>query len=252
MAKIKSEIERRVGIQSLLRYHHILKVYYKKSIEYGQKIEVFHYDRVKYSFRNKSARTYERNQADGRRGDSVARARNAVYRLVEGNVGRHGNFQPIFLTLTFKKNIVSIRRANNLFKDFTKRLNYRLGTKIKYIVVPEFQKRGAVHYHIVYFNLPYIDKAEIQRIWGHGFTRIETVRKVRDMGAYLSKYLSKSMFDNRLYGEKAYFCSRGLLRPKETFGGYEVDKIIEEAIIKTSRKFNRNNCTYTIYEKAKG
>ena len=61
---------------------------------------------------------------------------------------------------------------------------------VRYVWVSELQKRGAVHYHIIFWlpigiTLPKPDK---QGWWPHGHTRIEWVKRPV---AYLAKYLSK-------------------------------------------------------------
>ena len=53
-----------------------------------------------------------------------------------------------FITLTFKENLKDISIANKKFNSFVS--NVRKKKKdFKYIAVPEFQKRGAVHYHLL-------------------------------------------------------------------------------------------------------
>ncbi|MGX7112794.1 rolling circle replication-associated protein [Gemella cuniculi] len=57
-----------------------------------------------------------------------------------------------FMTLTFK--IQDTDFSNNEFTNFIKRLNYKLRevkkTMLKYIAVWEKQKRGAIHYRIIF------------------------------------------------------------------------------------------------------
>jgi hypothetical protein len=55
------------------------------------------------------------------------------------------------------------------------RLNYHIGHALKYVSVVEFQKRGAVHYHAVFFNLPFIVNDELAAIWSHGFIKINAI-----------------------------------------------------------------------------
>lgn len=69
---------------------------------------------------------------------------------------------------------------------------------IRYVWVAELQKRGAVHYHIVFWlprgvTLPKPDK---QGWWQHGHTRIEWVRRPV---AYLAKYVSKGLDDGHRF-----------------------------------------------------
>lgn len=69
-----------------------------------------------------------------------------------------------FVTLTFSENVESIDYANDEFRKFIQRLNYRLySTKkasLKYLATWEKQKRGSIHYHVIFFNLPFIKNSE--------------------------------------------------------------------------------------------
>lgn len=89
------------------------------------------------------------------------------------------------MTLTFKENIKDIDVSNTEFTNFIRRLNYNLyGTKksvLKYIAVWEKQKRGAIHYHINLFDIPFIKTKKIEEIWGRGFkTQIKAKKYIND------------------------------------------------------------------------
>lgn len=38
----------------------------------------------------------------------------------------------------------------------------------------EFQKRGAIHYHLL-CNLPFVSSKELAEIWTHGFIKIKKI-----------------------------------------------------------------------------
>ena len=84
-----------------------------------------------------------------------------------------------FMTLTFKENIQDITYTNYEFNKFIKRLNFYLyhekKQKLKYLAVWENQKRGAIHYHIIFFDFPFIKTKDLQEIWGHGFVKINKI-----------------------------------------------------------------------------
>ena len=91
----------------------------------------------------------------------TSRARRDLRRIVNSNVNQYGKeFTAKFVTLTFSENITELAPANAEYEKFIKRLNYQMfGTKksnIKYTAVPEFTKEGRVHYHVIFYNLPYI------------------------------------------------------------------------------------------------
>lgn len=126
-----------------------------------------------------------------------------------------------FLTLTFKENIQDITYTNYEFNKFVKRLNFYLyhekKQKLKYLAVWENQKRGAIHYHVIFFDFPFIEAKELERIWGFGFIKINKidVDSKENRGRYVSKYFSKDL-DVKNYKQKAFFKSRNLIMPKTT------------------------------------
>ena len=117
---------------------------------------------------------------------SVNRTRTEIRRLVNSNPQLNK-----FLTLTFAENITDLKTANYIFNKFILRMNYKYNN-FEYLAVPEFQKRGAVHYHLL-CNLPFIEIAELQELWGQGFVKINKIDDVNNVGAYVSKYLGKEM-----------------------------------------------------------
>jgi hypothetical protein len=158
--------------------------------------------------------TQEKNRAD-----VLARAKKTLRRLINANVDAWGE-KAKFFTLTFRDNVQDIKLANEEFKKFRQRLSRRIwgrnsANNLKYVAVIEFQERGAVHYHMVTFNMPYIPHSELTEIWGHGFVHIRAIDEVDNVGAYVTKYMTKDNKDDRLRGEKCYFSSRGLLKPTE-------------------------------------
>lgn len=161
------------------------------------------------------------------------RARQNVFDLISCNINvipdYNGQLQlPKFLTLTFKDNISDVELANKEFTNFNKRLSYYLfkvnKNVLKYLCVPEFQKRGAIHYHVIYFNLPYTDFYQLKKVWGKGSIYIEGVKdNIDDYAKYVAKYINKTNSkseenyqvykEKNLLNQKRYFCSRGLNRP---------------------------------------
>lgn len=62
-------------------------------------------------------------------------------------------------------------------------------------MVWEKQKRGAIHYHIIFFELPFIKTKVLQEIWGHGFVKLNKidVDSQENRGRDVSKYFSKNL-----------------------------------------------------------
>lgn len=165
---------------------------------------------------------------------NVQAQRNKVRRLALANFTRHDKF----LTLTFQENIQDIEKANKCFKQFIQNMNRELARrdmpKLEYLAVIEFQKRGAIHYHML-CKLPYFRVEIIRDCWRRaikvtgktGNIDLKDIRHVDNVGAYIVKYMSKDMVDMRLAGKKAFWCSRGLKRPRE-YIGEDAERIIKE------------------------
>lgn len=121
-----------------------------------------------------------------------------------------------FITLTFKDEIKDVKEANKLFKLFILRMRY-LYPYLKYMAVIEFQdlnRGGVVHYHML-AKLPFIKAKELQEIWGNGFIKVNSIKHVDNLGAYVVKYMNKDTSDKRLQGLKAYNTSKNLIRWRE-------------------------------------
>lgn len=101
---------------------------------------------------------------------------------------------------------------------------------MKYVCVVERQQRGALHYHIVLFNMPYVPHKELLELWGHGAVTINAIDHVDNVGAYVMKYMEKEMKglqsekSAKVKEKKMYFASRGLHKPAEVSDGTERGK----------------------------
>jgi len=153
--------------------------------------------------------TKEKNTMADNRQIALNRAKNEIRRLINSNY----DILDKFITLTFEKNEKDLDYCNYEFKKFMQRLKYQYGN-IEYIVVVEFQKRGAVHYHML-CNLGYVRNSTLREIWGNGFIKINRIDKVDNLGAYVVKYMHKDISDKRLNRRKSYFRSKGLKVPIE-------------------------------------
>jgi len=140
---------------------------------------------------------------------SLYRARTELTRVIQCNQG-DGD---CFLTLTFRDNIQDVSVANYEFKKFLRRLQYRVRDRPRYVCVTEFQKRGAIHFHVYLFGVGFIDWAVIQKSWGNGFIRINKISDPLGVSSYVTRYLVKDLLeDYRLAGKKVYFGSKWLRR----------------------------------------
>ena len=156
-----------------------------------------------------------------------AENRNKTANRAKNTIKRYANANPQltkFLTLTFAQNIIDLDYARYEFDKFIKRLKTRYAKfSFQYIVVVEFQKRGAIHFHLL-CNLPYVQANTLAEIWSHGFINIQRLDNIDNVGSYITKYMTKDNFDERLCGRKCYSMSKNLNKPK----CYTKDSDIEE------------------------
>lgn len=210
-----------------------IELVYSKVVISGRIVEIYDYERpVERGYESKGGRDKKADAEESgkNREKTLKRARQDIRRIVNANVGAYGDdFTAKFLTLTFADNVTDIEKANTEFKRFVKRMNYHLfGTKkgnLRYTVVPEFQDRGSVHYHVIIYNIPYTKSEYIEKIWKNGFIKINKIDNVNNVGAYICKYLTKANDDDRLKGKKCYFNSRGLYKPIEITDEKKAEKI---------------------------
>ena len=199
-------------------------VYREKLIITHTRVELFKYESlVKSGVKRKKKRIVKRrtkeqviqqmesnkiNQFDMEimRHFSLKRTKDRIMRLINNNEDMQ-----TFITLTFKENITDLFDANEKFKKFIKRLKWKF-PKLKYLAVPEFQKRGAVHYHLL-INVDYVENAKLAEIWGQGFVMINKVKHINNLGLYISKYICKDLFDIRYFGMRKILCSKNLEQP---------------------------------------
>lgn len=164
---------------------------------------------------------------------NINRSKLECQRLAKSNV----NEWHTFITLTFENNITDIDLANRKFRYYIDKIQ-RVKKDFKYLCIPEFQKRGAVHYHLL-TNLKcdseYIPKRPLKRLynpssktwkeleyydlkyWYEGYSSAEIITgNVKKIIGYISKYMTKDI-DNRLFNRHRYFYSRNLNKQKEEY-----------------------------------
>lgn len=219
---------------------------YQKLVISGNILELYDYEypivkglSLKKVGRANETMTDETTKQENRK-KTQYRAKRQVARLINAN-----SFEmKKFITLTFADNITDIKTANREFKIFIQRLNYYLKkhnhSNLKYVAVIEFQKRGAIHYHFL-CNAPYIENKVLKELWKNGFVRINKIDNVDNVGAYVTKYMSKDLNDKRLQGKKCYLTSKHLEKPIETIDKEIIDELLPSIEIK--REYKRNYTT---------
>jgi len=168
---------------------------------------------------------------------NINRSKIEMQRLVKTNIDEFKTF----ITLTFDENktdidINNISECNkkfNIWKTYIRKLMKQQKKEFKYIGVPEFQKRGAVHYHLL-TNIDYNDFELLcqdeRKIWNkksgwqigrdvkgwkYGHNMAKNMDGINVVG-YMSKYMTKDI-DNRLFSKHRYMYSYNLKRPSEVY-----------------------------------
>lgn len=173
---------------------------------------------------------------NGRLVSSIMRTRNNIRRLTLANFDCNSKF----ITFTLAEHITDIGQANLLWRAFIREMRRKYG-KFKYLAVIEFTKAGRVHYHCIW-ELGYIKKKELADVWGNGFVKINRIKHVDNIGAYIVKYMTKDLMDERFSGNKAYQCSQGLERPLE-LRGEQADMILKLYDLENRKKVFESSYT---------
>ena len=235
-----------------------------KVIASGNVIEVYEYEKLPQSlekFRKDSDKhnEYEKivlgnddknwihekeDRTEERRKQTMREARNKTRRLALMNFGQGDTF----ITLTYAENMQDIEKADKDFKKFIQRFKYRY-PDLKYIAVREFQKRGAIHFHMICnWNDGLNDEEQIkekerwfgEKLWSHGFVDIKVLDGIDNIGAYLIKYMTKNISIEAFKGKKAYLCSKGLDKPVE-YRGDEAEVILKAYGLKDKKEVFTNS-----------
>jgi len=187
---------------------------YTKIVQSGDLLEIYEYEKepTPKRFSVKRRRRYKRFTRSIRH----LRATQKRFRgLVRASLALG---RPALCTLTML-DVVGIAEAYKCFTAWGVRMRRAYGANIQWVAVPEFQKRGAVHYHVLIWGLPdgaitgEIHTRAIQNLWGHGYIDVIATDGSPKLSSYLGKYMHKAVSDERLGGKRSYFCSRNIVRP---------------------------------------
>lgn len=183
--------------------------------------------------RKNAANTSEETKKENRR-KTAYRAKRYVRLMANANPDLDR-----FFTCTFADNpemMTDLAKAHREFQKFIKRVQTYINRerkkkglppkKIKYIAVTEFQKRGAIHFHLL-CNFDYIYFKELGKLWRNGTIYIKRIDDVDNVGAYITKYMTKDNIDERLKGKKCYTMSKGLKTPTVYTNEKKIKKIME-------------------------
>lgn len=130
----------------------------------------------------------------------------------------------LFCTFTFdparynSKNLLACRRYMN---TWIRNAKERHSPDLKFIIVPELHKSGAIHFHALLrgFEGQLKDSKHTAngrkvyniKNWHFGFSTAVYIDNLQAVSSYIKKYITKDML--LLPGKKRYFCSQNLIRP---------------------------------------
>lgn len=215
-----------------------------KYIVSGTKVEKLSYSvPIRCDFKREHTVKRGTKQEEGKREDNLNRARKSVRRIIWANKTPHTKF----LTLTCADTCLEKKVFMRRFTSFCQAMK-RQGYPLSYLYVLERQKErgekegneGTIHAHLVVFNDEYIPFEIINKCWKWGGTdihilnelRYDNGERVRDVGCYVSKYITKEA--NLEWGSRCYNCSVGLARaveiPVKAYGDTDIGLVYDNSI----------------------
>ena len=129
------------------------------------------------------------------RGQNIKSLRLSVEKLRDIiNTNFYGGDNELWITLTFgKKKVYNSFELYSIFEKFIKRLRYNFkNSKLDYIYVPEPHEKGDWHIHLLLKSdkALYIENSLLREIWGQGFVKVNRLKDIDNIGAYVSAYLT--------------------------------------------------------------
>lgn len=192
---------------------------FSKAVRSGEKVELYVYSQ---SIKCGHERGYDIVRRDKtvvsepleKRKDNMFRSRQNVRHIIWANMGRYTKF----VTLTYAETVLDRKKVRRDITTFVQAMR-RLGYDMKYLYVLEHQTKrgkkegneGCLHVHMVLFIDQYIPKSDLEKCWKHGWIDINAIDDVRDLGAYVCKYITKE--NSAEFGSRVYGVSLGLKRP---------------------------------------
>ena len=156
---------------------------------------------------------------------SLRRTRKKIQDILNANLDNNS----YFLTLTFAENMQDYEKANARFNYFIRQKN----KDIKYLVVKEHQKRGAIHFHLIVFDIEPKDLMDLLLSWNYGFKHYKHIKNKYSysIANYLTNYMTKEKNQLVDANKKVFSSSRNLKKPLMIS-----DNIISEILLK--HKYN--------------
>lgn len=165
------------------------------------------------------------NQERAKRSAVTLFSRASRLRLLQKMATIKGNgLKSVFITLTYGQAFPSPREAKRHLDNFMKQLRRKHETVSGFWRL-EFQRRGAPHFHMVLFGLPFVAKDELAARWAkiigadywdysgdevrQPFTRIELLSSHKHAARYVAKYVAKVGGDDGGFNIASYLTAEG-------------------------------------------
>lgn len=188
------------------------------------------------------AKRERRSGCDADKSDgSLSRTRSAIWELAICNPWDY------FVTLTLdpeRRDRYDLNLIAKQLGKFINNYNFRTDAAVKYLLIPEHHRDGAIHFHGLLSGLPpshlaafkLSDKipARMKSMlregrqlydWpayakSFGFTSLETIRSPERCAAYMTKYITKELGKASVaLNHHLYYCSKGLKRAEVLYRG---------------------------------
>lgn len=200
---------------------------YFRSVEYGDIIDIYRYERDISNKPKKSVSAYKRKRQKQLREHikstgtykrtkrSVNRSRQSFFRLCHHN---NVNSETIhFVTLTFAFE-VSYKTAGRHVSEFFRRIQKaKPEISLRYISVAEKTKKGRYHFHMLLYDLPTQTETQeretrnFQRLFGCGYVDIRAAAyNSIGIAGYMAKYMAKTLGDAENAAVRGYNTSRNI------------------------------------------
>jgi len=244
---------------------------YARIVQYGDTMEYYEYEKPFIERRiRRSPSALERKRTAERRKQGVPRSEFSIRRaranfthLVAENLYQRG--APALITLTNHLPDVSLTQGFRNLASFKKNVQNQMGVTLTYIAVPEYQKRGRLHYHLLAWGLGEAQTKferstrNLQRLYGKGFLDVRVAYDSSPkLASYLAKYFTKAYADPRNVGKRTYTASRDVNRPRaygsNSLSSYTDSTLIDPLDAKLVVSYNTKylgRCTLTKYKKEK-
>lgn len=207
-------------------------LYNTKFIQSGERLEVYKYRaylKQGGESRNKEGRKGrqtvseedKKNNTINSRRQNLNNAKNKINRLVKCNPDLN-----TFITLTYKENMQDLVKSKQHLSRFFKKIKSEF-SDLKYIYVLQFQRRGAIHFHVL-CNFPIPIKTSkrvtkeqndynlyfMRKFWKHGYCDCRNLYCENiNAGRYISAYITKDLFEKDMKGYRCYTTSRNINKP---------------------------------------